>query len=107
MTIEFSAQADADLLCIAEWLVHHSFVETDKTHLARLVSSTHKLIQLPYIGRKTRTRPDERELVVSPYLIRYRVEHDRIVILMVRHGARKPRGFQRNLQSFRVGGYDV
>lgn len=34
---------------------------------------------------------DRRELIVmAPYLIRYRVEGDRVIILEVRHAAREP-----------------
>jgi plasmid stabilization system protein ParE len=44
---------------------------------------------LPHRGRPvpgTRMR----ELIVSPYIIRYQVDRNRVLIVRVRHGSRRP-----------------
>jgi plasmid stabilization system protein ParE len=48
------------------------------------------LANFPHRGRRVRGT-SLRELVsVSPYIIRYRVAEDEVVILRVRHSARRP-----------------
>jgi len=55
----------------------------------RLIAAAEALTLFPERGRSiSRNR---RELtVVPPYLIRYRIYGDRVIILEVRHGARRP-----------------
>ena len=56
---------------------------------ARLLSAGANLADYPERGRAIRR--NVRELaVVPPYLIRYRVEDDRVLILRIRHGAQAP-----------------
>ncbi len=48
------------------------------------------LVHFPYRGRPV-PGTDLRELVAAyPYIIRYRVERDTVVILRVRHSSRRP-----------------
>jgi addiction module RelE/StbE family toxin len=48
------------------------------------------LVDFPYRGRLV-TGTDMRELVTAyPYIIRYRILRDEVVILRVRHGAQRP-----------------
>jgi plasmid stabilization system protein ParE len=55
---------------------------------SRLTQAGASLAQFPDRGRAARGR---RELViVRPYIIRYRVFSDRVVILAIRHGAQEP-----------------
>jgi toxin ParE1/3/4 len=55
----------------------------------RLKRAADSLADNPERGRLV--REDVRELiVVSPYVIRYRVEVERVIILRIRHGARRP-----------------
>ena len=55
-----------------------------------LVEAGNSLAQFPHRGRPV-TGTDMRELVTSyPYIIRYQVIGDEVVILRVRHGARRP-----------------
>lgn len=55
----------------------------------KLMDAGDSLDQFPERGRPISA--DRRELIVmAPYLIRYRVEHDQVTILEVRHAARKP-----------------
>lgn len=53
----------------------------------RLIEAADSLAQFPERGRDAGN--GRRELVtVWPYILRYRVEAERVVILRVRHGAR-------------------
>ena len=55
----------------------------------RLITAAEALDRYPLRYRSI--SGNRRELTkVSPYLIRYRVEGDRVLILEVRHGAREP-----------------
>jgi toxin ParE1/3/4 len=55
-----------------------------------LLSAGDSLEQFPHRGRPVRGT-GMRELVsVDPYIIRYEVDGDDVVILRVRHGARRP-----------------
>jgi len=60
----------------------------------RLVEAVEALALYPTRGRPLSDAPNDanrRELVIVwPYLIRYRVELDRIIILRIRHGALRP-----------------
>ena len=58
--------------------------------VARIVDLTRTLEQYPHRGRPGRAG-DTRELVVTdtPFIVPYRVRHNRIEILSVLHGARK------------------
>lgn len=57
---------------------------------ARLIAAGNSLVAFPHRGRPVK-KTDMRELVsVSPYIIRYRVIRDEVVILRVRHSARRP-----------------
>jgi len=56
---------------------------------ARLVAAAERLSTASDIGR--RACGSVRELtIVKPYVIRYRVEQRRILVVRVHHGARKP-----------------
>ncbi len=55
----------------------------------RLIAVGNSLVEMPDRGRAV--GGGSRELAnVHPYLIRYRVAGDAIVILRIRHGARRP-----------------
>jgi toxin ParE1/3/4 len=55
----------------------------------KLKRAGNSLAQQPERGRLI--HGGMRELiVVSPYIIRYRVEPERVIILRIRHGARRP-----------------
>ena len=57
---------------------------------ARLISVSSSLVDLPDRGRPV-LGTDLREVtVVPPYIIRYRVAGDLVLILRVRHGRRRP-----------------
>lgn len=60
-------------------------------HMAEaLFAAGDSLVNFPHRGRPV-PGTSMRELVgVSPYIIRYRVDRDEVVILRVRHSARRP-----------------
>jgi len=74
-----------------------SDVENIKAYIAqfnpsaagRLVAAALQLESAPAIGRAT-TRGRRELAIVTPYLIRYRITGNRVTILEVRHGARRP-----------------
>jgi toxin ParE1/3/4 len=54
-----------------------------------LVEAAESLMDFPERGRLS--RPGRRELAtIWPYIIRYRVARDHVLILRVRHGRRRP-----------------
>ena len=60
-------------------------------HLAEsLLAAGDSLVNFPHRGRPVHGT-DMRELVsVSPYIIRYRVTADTVIVLRVRHSSRRP-----------------
>jgi addiction module RelE/StbE family toxin len=60
-------------------------------HMAEaLLAAGDSLVDFPHRGRPVRGT-DMRELVsISPYIIRYRITGDTVVIRRVRHSARRP-----------------
>lgn len=57
----------------------------------RLIETADSLAEFPERGRDAGL--GRREMVtVRPYILRYRVEADRVVILRIRHGARDEEG---------------
>lgn len=79
---------------MAQLQATRAHIAIDNPHAARriflsLLKAAESLNLLPSRGRPiSRGR---RELThLQPYLIRYRVEDDRVTILEVRHGARAP-----------------
>ncbi len=57
----------------------------------RIIETGNSLTVFPYRGRQVRfpVRGCARPPFARPYIIRYRVDPDRVVILRVRHGARR------------------
>ena len=57
---------------------------------AQLIAAGNSLVQFPHRGRVV-PKTDMRELVTTyPYIIRYRVAGNVVVILRVRHTSRRP-----------------
>ena len=55
-----------------------------------LLAAGDSLVNFPHRGRPVRGTAMRELVFVTPYIIRYRVERDRVVILRVRHSARRP-----------------
>ena len=60
--------------------------------LEGLIAAGDGLASFPHRGRRL-PQSDKRELVTAfPYIIRYRVVHDEVRVLRVRHASRRPTG---------------
>ncbi len=57
---------------------------------ARLIAVGNGLVNFPERGRPVSDTDLREATVVYPYIIRYRVDGDRVLILRVRHGMRRP-----------------
>ena len=58
------------------------------TEMERILAAVGQLGAFPASGRPGRV-PDTRELVVSSYIVAYRVQHGAVQVLRVLHAARK------------------
>jgi plasmid stabilization system protein ParE len=86
--IIWSGEARANLLGIRAYIGQFSPLAAQRFS-ARLVRAAENLALQPNIGRSVGA--GSRELVtIAPYIIRYRVTDDAVVILRIRHGARRP-----------------
>jgi addiction module RelE/StbE family toxin len=60
-------------------------------HLAEsLLEAGDSLVNFPHRGRPVRGTGMRELVTVSPYIIRYRVTTDTVIILRVRHSSRRP-----------------
>ncbi len=88
MRIDFTTAADADLLNIYEYLVHRNRRAASDlaSHFNAKIES---LIHFPFIGRdRSVFGRDLRSIAVENYLVFYRVETERILIVRVLDGRR-------------------
>ncbi|PYY16119.1 MAG: type II toxin-antitoxin system mRNA interferase toxin, RelE/StbE family [Acidobacteria bacterium] len=71
------------------WSAEHSPQAGDRM-LERILSAVQMLEKYPDAGRHGRI-PGTREIVIprTPFLIPYRLQHDKVQILAILHGARK------------------
>ncbi len=56
----------------------------------RIIEAGNGPAALPYRGRQVPGTQLRETTIVRPYIIRCRVDRDRVLILRVRHGARRP-----------------
>lgn len=56
----------------------------------RLIEAGNRLATFPYRGRQVPGTRLRESAISRPYIIRYRVDANGVVILRVRHGARRP-----------------
>lgn len=60
-------------------------------HLAEsLLAAGDSLVNFPHRGRPVRGTGMREIVTVSPYIIRYRIAGDAVIILRVRHSSRQP-----------------
>lgn len=73
--------------------IHDYIAQDNPAAAARMADSLHEagrgLVMFPQRGRPV-VGTMMREIIVRPYIIRYIVDGDRVLILRVRHGARRP-----------------
>jgi toxin ParE1/3/4 len=91
MRVHYSPRAVADLTAIADFLVERSPQGARAVEVA--IRATLALIaDFPGCGRQLDQRESVRAIPVTryPYLIFYTVAEERVVVLHIRHAARKP-----------------
>jgi toxin ParE1/3/4 len=87
MQIVWTEQAITDLAEIEDYIAHDKPQAAERV-ANHLISSVEHLAEFPHLGRQGR-RPATRELVISPYVIAYRLRPARLEILSVWHGRRR------------------
>jgi len=86
--IVWTDAALADLQSIRSYIAQFNPATARRIAL-HLVAASNSLAELSERGRPA--EPANRELVaIWPYVIRYRVEGNRVLILRIRHGKRRP-----------------
>ncbi|WP_454717713.1 type II toxin-antitoxin system RelE/ParE family toxin [Caulobacter segnis] len=87
--VVWSDRALSDFERIVAYIVGQSRPLAAQRLGQKLMAAGYNLAESPERGRAIRR--GRRELtVVAPYLLRYRIEGERVIILEVRHGARRP-----------------
>lgn len=86
--IVWTRSALVELRAIRAYIAQFSPLAAQRFAL-RLVAAARSLATSPDRGRPI-SRGRRELTIVSPYLIRYLREDDRVVILEIRHGAREP-----------------
>ena len=87
--VVWSARAQRNVIAIEEFIARDRPIAAERL-ASRLKVAAAKLSEYPDRGRLTRT--GIRELApVHPYVIRYRRNRGAIIILEIRHAARRPR----------------
>lgn len=91
MTIRYSSRAIGDLAEIADYLIARSPRGAQSVEAA-IHRTIEVIASFPGAGRTLRQRPTVRVVPVGryPYLVFYTARTDEIMILHVRHGARRP-----------------
>lgn len=85
--VVWTDRALADVEAIYQWIAHDRPLAAQRM-AQRFLEAGDRLETNPLRGRAIAR--GRRELVfVRPYLIRYRIETERVLILEVRHGARR------------------
>ena len=90
MRVRFSARARAEIDSIYSYITEHNPTAAQRVK-ARIREVAERLGDFPHMGRRT-DRADVRVRTVSPfpYLIFYAIRDSDVLILHIRHGARRP-----------------
>ena len=84
-----SSRADADMLVIWEFIAQDSVAVADRM-IDQFTATFERIAQFPESGERYQHPQGElRRVVVSPYLIFYKIVGDEIDVVRVLHGARK------------------
>jgi plasmid stabilization system protein ParE len=89
INIEWTRAAITDVKNLRDYIAHDSETYAER-FVQKIVESVERVASFPYSGRKVPESDDERirEVLFQNYRVMYRVEAERIVVLMVIHGAR-------------------
>ena len=89
-TIEWTQEATRQLDQAHDYIALSNSEEVAERITTRIVSTIQQLAAFPMSGGSGRV-PGTRELVISntPFIAAYAVDHDRIVILAIYHGAQR------------------
>lgn len=87
--IEWTEQAVRQLVQAEDYIALSNSEDVAERITAHIVSSIQQLLRFPMSGRTGRVA-GSRELVVSntPFIVAYAIDHDRVVVLAIYHGAR-------------------
>jgi len=86
--VVWTAEARANLEALRAYIGEFSPLNAQRFSV-RLVNAVDSLADLPDRGRPV--GGDRRELTaIFPYIVRYRVTAESVVVLRIRHGARSP-----------------
>jgi toxin ParE1/3/4 len=88
--IEWAEQAIRQLVQAEDYVALSNSEEVAERITTRIVSSIQQLVRFPMSGRPGRV-PGTRELVISntPFIVAYVIDHERVVVLAIYHGAQK------------------
>jgi toxin ParE1/3/4 len=89
-TIEWTEQATRQLDQARDYIALSNSEEVAARIAMQIVTSVQQFATFPVSGRPGRV-PGTRELVISntPFIAAYAIDHDRIVVLAVYHGAQQ------------------
>lgn len=89
-TLEWTEQATRQLDQAHDYIALSNSEEVAERIATQIVTTIQQLTAFPMSGRSGRV-PGTRELVISntPFIAAYAIDHDRIVILAIYHGAQQ------------------
>jgi plasmid stabilization system protein ParE len=90
MRVRFSSRARDELDAIYSYIAEHSPTAAHRVK-SRVRDAAEQLADFPYMARNT-DRANVRVRIASPfpYLIFYTIRDEEVLILHIRHGARRP-----------------
>jgi toxin ParE1/3/4 len=87
MTIRWTPAAARDLEDVHDYIAADNEDAAVAT-IARILAGTEALCRHPELGRRSRVR-GTRELVVTPYVVAYRIVKEAVEVHAIMHGARQ------------------
>jgi plasmid stabilization system protein ParE len=89
--LAFSREARGDLVRLRAFIAKHDPTAAERL-ARRLIQGIERLLRNPRLGRRVTVAPDQmapeeiRDWVVGPYVVRYLIVDQRIVVLRIWHG---------------------
>jgi toxin ParE1/3/4 len=87
--VVWTARALANVRAIRAYIAQFNLGAADRL-AERLIAAGNRLEMFPHRGRPVSGTTMREIVAVNPYIIRYRVIRNEVVILRVRHAARRP-----------------